>query len=59
MTHETLNGTDWALIYGQGYKDAQRGYDKRDHTKTLGSDAQEEYLRGYQQGEFDASRMEK
>jgi len=54
-----LDDLTMAQIFGSGYRDGERGDDKRDLTAKFGKDAQDEYLRGYEQGNQDAQRSEK
>lgn len=51
-----LDGLDLAQIYGSGYRDGERGADKRDLSH-LGDKAQAEYLEGYERGQNDAYRV--
>jgi len=57
-TLEPLDAITAAQIYGSGYRDGQRGDDKRNLTAKYGQEAQEEYLMGYAQGQKDANRSE-
>jgi hypothetical protein len=52
-TFEPLDATTAAQIFGSGYRDGQRGENKRNLTPKFGEEAQEEYLRGYEQGQED------
>jgi hypothetical protein len=54
---KTLDALEAAQIFGSGYRDGERGADKRDLSK-YGPEAQEEYLSGYEQGLHDAQRSE-
>ena len=54
---KTFDAIDAAQIFGSGYRDGERGADKRD-LSSYGAEAQEEYLSGYEQGSHDAQRGE-
>ena len=45
---------DWAEIFGYGYRHGKRGDPKLD--LKLDEEAQQMYLRGYEQGEQDANK---
>lgn len=57
-TNEPLDDLTLAQISGSGYRDGERGAEKRDLTARYGEAGQREYLEGYALGFEKSQRFE-